>query len=73
MSVGLMKDYKLKLQLLSGFMTDVISNFKWEDIFCWGRKVEGVGVMKDKDIKLEDIEVFHTLGGAKELVWNKFK
>ena len=29
-----------------------------------GRKVEGVGVMKDKEIKLEEIETSHTLGGA---------
>jgi hypothetical protein len=26
--------------------------------------VEGVGVMKDEELKLEEIEVSHTLGGA---------
>ena len=28
-----------------------------------GRK-EGVGVMKDEELHLEEIEVFHTLGGT---------
>jgi hypothetical protein len=32
-----------------------------------GRKVEGVGVMKDKELKLEEIEASHTLGGAGEV------
>jgi hypothetical protein len=32
------------------------------------RKVEGVGVMKDEDIKIEEIEVSHTLGGSGEVV-----
>ena len=27
---------------------------------------KGVGVMKDKELKLEEIEVTHTLGGAGE-------
>jgi hypothetical protein len=27
-----------------------------------GRKVEGLGVMKDKELKLEEIEASHTLG-----------
>ena len=27
-----------------------------------GRKVEGVGAMKDKELKLEEIESSHTLG-----------
>jgi hypothetical protein len=30
------------------------------------REVEGVGVMKDKELKLEEIEVSHTLGGSGE-------
>jgi hypothetical protein len=30
------------------------------------RKVQGVGVMKDKELKLEGIEVSHTLGGVGE-------
>jgi hypothetical protein len=30
------------------------------------REVEGVGVMKDKELKLEEIEVSHTLGGVGE-------
>ncbi len=30
------------------------------------REVEGVGVMKDKELKLEEIEVSNTLGGAGE-------
>jgi hypothetical protein len=29
-----------------------------------GRKVEDVGVMKDEDLKLEEIETSHTLGGV---------
>ena len=32
-----------------------------------GSKVEGVGVMKDEELKLEDIEASHTLGGAGEV------
>ena len=28
-----------------------------------GEKVKGVGVMKDEELKLEEIEVSHTLGG----------
>jgi hypothetical protein len=28
-----------------------------------GEEVKGVGVMKDEDLKLEEIEVSHTLGG----------
>ncbi len=28
------------------------------------QEVEGVGVMKDEEIKIEEIEVSHTLGGA---------
>jgi hypothetical protein len=31
-----------------------------------GRKVEGVGAMKDEELKLEEIQVSHTLGGAGE-------
>ena len=31
------------------------------------RKVEGVGVMNDEDLKLEEIEVSHTLGGEGEV------
>ena len=31
-----------------------------------GRKVGGVGVMKDKDLKFEEIESSHTLGGSGE-------
>ena len=31
-----------------------------------GRTVEGVGVMKDKDLNREEIEGSHTLGGAGE-------
>ena len=31
-----------------------------------GRKVQGVGVMKDKVVKVEEIEVSHTLGGSGE-------
>ncbi len=31
-----------------------------------GIKVEGVGVMKDKVLNLEEIEAFHALGGAGE-------
>ena len=27
------------------------------------QKVKGVGVMKDEELKLEEIEVSHTLGG----------
>jgi hypothetical protein len=27
-----------------------------------GKKVEGVGVMQDKEVKLEEIEASHTLG-----------
>ena len=30
-----------------------------------GRKVEGVGVMKDKQLKIEKIEASRTLGGAR--------
>ena len=30
------------------------------------RKEEGVGVMKDKELKFEEIEVSHTLGGTGE-------
>jgi hypothetical protein len=29
-----------------------------------GRKLEGVGVMKDKEVKCEEMEVSHTQGGA---------
>ncbi len=28
-----------------------------------GEDVKGVGVMKDEDLKVEEIEVSHTLGG----------
>ena len=28
-----------------------------------GEEVKGVGVMKDEELKLEEIEVSHTLGG----------
>ncbi len=28
-----------------------------------GEEVKGVGVMKDEEVKLEEIEVSHTLGG----------
>ncbi len=28
-----------------------------------GEEVKGVGVMKDEDLELEEIEVSHTLGG----------
>ena len=31
-----------------------------------GGKVEGVGVMKDKDLPFEEIEVSHTLRGSGE-------
>ena len=31
-----------------------------------GREVEGVGVVKDKEINLEEIEASHTLGGPGE-------
>ena len=31
-----------------------------------GRKVGGVGVMKGKELKRKEIEVFHTLGGSVE-------
>ena len=29
-----------------------------------GRKVEGVGVVKDKEVKCEEMEASHTLGGT---------
>ena len=29
-----------------------------------GKKVEGVGVMKEKELKIEEVEAFHTLGGV---------
>jgi hypothetical protein len=29
-----------------------------------GRKVEGVGVMKDKELKLDEMKASHTRGGA---------
>ena len=29
-----------------------------------GEEVEGIGVMKDEELKLQEIESFHTLGGA---------
>ena len=29
-----------------------------------GEEVKGVGVMKDEELKLEEIEVSHTLGGT---------
>ena len=35
-----------------------------------GNKVEGVGVMKDKELNIEEIEVSHTLGGVGETVIN---
>jgi hypothetical protein len=31
-----------------------------------GRKTEGVGIMKDKELKLEETEYSHTLGGGIE-------
>ncbi len=42
---------------------------KWKNLQrgLSGEEVEGVGVMKDKELKpLEDIEASHTLGGAGE-------
>ncbi len=30
-----------------------------------GEEVKGVGVMKDEDLKIEEIEVSHTLGGCR--------
>ena len=38
--------------------------FYYSQIKRGGRKVEGVGVMKDKELKLEEIEASLTLGGA---------
>ena len=32
-----------------------------------GSKVEGVGVMKDEELKFEEVESSHTLGGAGEV------
>ncbi len=29
-----------------------------------GKNVEGVGVMKDKELKIEEVEAAHTLGGV---------
>ena len=29
-----------------------------------GKEEDGVGVMKDEDLKLEEIETSHTLGGS---------
>ena len=31
-----------------------------------GRKVGGIGVMKDKELKLKEIEASHTIGGSGE-------
>ena len=33
------------------------------------RKWDGVGVMKDKNLKLEDVEVPHTLGGVSHILF----
>jgi hypothetical protein len=38
-----------------------------------GRKVEGVSVMKDKEVKLDMIEVSHTLGGWEGCVQGRWK
>ena len=33
----------------------------------WIVEVKGVGVMKDEEVKLEEIEVSHTLGGYRSV------
>ncbi len=40
-------------------------NDTWNQIgdILVGEEVKGVGVMKDEDLKIEEIEVSHTLGG----------
>ena len=68
MSVGVMKDYKLKLRNLSASYTlnGIIITDKTRLSLEGGGNVDGVSVRKDEEIQREEIEVSHKLCGAWE-------
>jgi hypothetical protein len=59
---GWLEHLKIETRLIDESCNSLLWNDKSRS--KWKTYIQGVGVMKDKEIKLEETETSHTLGGA---------